>query len=77
MCLYLLVFLLCTGCLMLFKMERLVGIDPTCRTWQARTLPLCYRRKYYSVLLLEHHVGIEPTPQGWKPHMLPLTPMVH
>lgn len=44
------------------KLERLMGVEPTCRAWEARILPMNYSRKKIAqeILRLVRVTGLEP-----------------
>lgn len=39
-----------------FNVERLMGIEPTYRAWEARILPMNYSRKIFRTLFIAHNV---------------------
>ena len=43
-----------------FPMERVKGIEPSTRAWEARVLPLNYTRKTYSFIILQLRTAVKP-----------------
>ena len=41
-------------------MERVKGIEPSMRAWEARVLPLNYTRKTYSLIILQLRTAVKP-----------------
>ena len=41
-------------------MERVKGIEPSTRAWEARVLPLNYTRKTYSPIILQLRTAVKP-----------------
>ena len=41
-------------------MERVKGIEPSTRAWEARVLPLNYTRKTYSLIILQLRTAVKP-----------------
>ena len=43
-----------------FPMERVKGIEPSTRAWEARVLPLNYTRKTYLLIILQLRTAVKP-----------------